>query len=97
MAKEECAEPWNKAGSSSAVRNRKTCPTSEKTVRDLSKDIDARPHQGDARSNGTSAGVAPTGDTTHHEPPSRVLLLMLLVGLSFSTRLLKISEPPHVW
>lgn len=96
MAKEECAEPWNETGSSSAVRNRKICPVPEKTpAARLSQDKEARPHQDDARSNGTSAADAPKGDAGH-EPPSRVLL-MLLVGLSFSTRLYKISEPPHVW
>lgn len=93
MAKEE---PWNETGCGSALRNRKICTTSEETpTAHLSKDKDARPFKDDARSsNGTSAGAAPKGDASH-EPPSRVLL-MLLVGLSFSTRLHKISEPPHV-
>lgn len=94
MAKEE---PFNETGGGSAFRNRKICTTSEMTTTaPLSKDKDARSFKDDARSsNGTSAGAAPKGDASH-EPPSRGLL-MLLVGLSFSTRLYKISEPPHVW
>lgn len=88
MAKEGRAEPWNTTGSSSAVRNRKTWPTLEKTPE--AEDEDASPLHG-----GTSVGVAPKGDT-RHEAPGKVPL-MLLVGLCFSTRLYKISEPPHVW
>lgn len=102
MAKEECVEPWNKSGGGSAVRHRKICPTSEKTpAAHLSGGKDARSLKEDARSsNGTSAGAAPKGAAIHG-PPGRVLLmlllLMLLAGLSFSTRLYKISQPPHVW
>lgn len=98
MAKEECIEQWNKTGTSSTVRNRKTClDTSGKTPSTHPpKDKNIHSFKADARSsNGTSARVSPKGDACD-ERPSWVLL-MLLVGLSFSTRLYKISEPPHVW
>lgn len=97
MAKEECIEQWNKTGASSTVRNRKTCPISEKTPSaHPPKDKNIHSFNADDRSsNGTSARGSPKGDSSH-ERPSWVLL-MLLVGLSFSTRLYKISEPPHVW
>uniref|UniRef100_A0A8C9XHF3 Protein O-mannosyl-transferase 2 n=1 Tax=Sander lucioperca TaxID=283035 RepID=A0A8C9XHF3_SANLU len=45
-------------------------------------------------SNGTSAQLL-AREKFSKDPPTRVLL-MLVVGLSFSTRLYKITEPPHV-
>ncbi len=101
MAKEECTTQWNKTGGTSALRNRKTFPTSENTPSSpLSKDADSQTagllSEGDTQSsNGTSAQFSARGKVSN-EPASRVLL-MLVVGLSFSTRLYKITEPPHVW
>lgn len=101
MAKEECIEQWNKTGGISTLRNRKIFPISEKTPSTpLSKDtnIHTAGHlsKDDTQpSNGTPAQFSPRGDVSY-EPPSRVLL-MLVVGMSFSTRLYKIAEPPHVW
>lgn len=105
MAKEECITQWNKTGDTSTLRNRKTFPLSEKTFQTpstaVSKDKNSRTggqlSEDDTQSsNGTSAQFSVRGSLSTNEPPSRVLL-MLVVGLSFSTRLYKITEPPHVW
>uniref|UniRef100_A0A4W6ERM6 Protein O-mannosyl-transferase 2 n=1 Tax=Lates calcarifer TaxID=8187 RepID=A0A4W6ERM6_LATCA len=104
MAKEECITQWNKTGDTSTLRNRKTFPLSEKTFQTpstaVSKDKNSRTggqsSEDDTQSsNGTSAQFSVRGSLGTNEPPSRVLL-MLVVGLSFSTRLYKITEPPHV-
>lgn len=102
MAKEECISQRNKtAGDTSALRNRKVFPSSEKTPSSpLSKGTHSQTaghhSEDDAQSsNGTSAQCSTRGNNSE-EPPSRVLL-MLAVGLSFSTRLYKIADPPHVW
>uniref|UniRef100_A0A8D3D3D7 Protein O-mannosyl-transferase 2 n=1 Tax=Scophthalmus maximus TaxID=52904 RepID=A0A8D3D3D7_SCOMX len=47
-------------------------------------------------SNGTSAQFSSRGRSSHAPPGGGVPLLMLVAGLSFSTRLHKITEPPHV-
>uniref|UniRef100_A0A671YU75 Protein O-mannosyl-transferase 2 n=1 Tax=Sparus aurata TaxID=8175 RepID=A0A671YU75_SPAAU len=101
MAKEECISQRNKtAGDTSALRNRKVFPSSEKTPSSpLSKGTHSQTaghhSEDDAQSsNGTSAQCSTRGNNSE-EPPSRVLL-MLVVGLSFSTRLYKIADPPHV-
>lgn len=97
MAKEECIEQWNKTGGISTLRNRKICPTSEKTPSaPLSKDTNihatGRLSKDDTQpSNGTPAQFSSRVDVSNE------LLLMLVVGMSFSTRLYKIAEPPHVW
>lgn len=100
MAKEECIAQWNKTGDTSTLRNRRLFPTSEKTPSiTLSKDKHSQTaghlSEDDTQSsNGTSAQL-PTREDVRRDPPSRVLLMMV-VGLSFSTRLYKITEPPHV-
>lgn len=97
MAKEECIEQWNKTGGISTLRNRKIFPTSEKTPSaPLSKDTNihatGRLSKDDTQpSNGTPAQFSSRVDVSNE------LLLMLVVGMSFSTRLYKIAEPPHVW
>lgn len=106
MAKEECITQCNKTGDTSTLRNRKVCPTPEKTSQAPSSRLSRdKPSQsaghhlsgGDTQSsNGTSARC-PAKEHGNNEAPSRVLLMMLVVGLSFSTRLYKITEPPHVW
>lgn len=104
MAKEECATQRNKTGDASTLRNRRTFQPSEKIYQTpstpVSKDKNCQTaghlSEDDTRSsNGTSAQFSAT-ERFSNEPPSRVLLV-LVVGLSFSTRLYKIMEPPHVW
>uniref|UniRef100_A0A4W6EX21 Protein O-mannosyl-transferase 2 n=1 Tax=Lates calcarifer TaxID=8187 RepID=A0A4W6EX21_LATCA len=101
---QQCITQWNKTGDTSTLRNRKTFPLSEKTFQTpstaVSKDKNSRTggqsSEDDTQSsNGTSAQFSVRGSLGTNEPPSRVLL-MLVVGLSFSTRLYKITEPPHV-
>uniref|UniRef100_A0A8C9XEG7 Protein O-mannosyl-transferase 2 n=1 Tax=Sander lucioperca TaxID=283035 RepID=A0A8C9XEG7_SANLU len=98
MAKEECITQWNKTGDTSTLRNRKIFPTSEKTLQTpstlLSKDKNSQNAGHTQCSNGTSAQLL-AREKFSKDPPTRVLL-MLVVGLSFSTRLYKITEPPHV-
>uniref|UniRef100_A0A669CN42 Protein O-mannosyl-transferase 2 n=1 Tax=Oreochromis niloticus TaxID=8128 RepID=A0A669CN42_ORENI len=97
MAKAECTPKWNTL----ALRNRKTCPTPEKsfqtTFTPVSKDKNSQTAGllagGDTQSsNGPSGQFVARGSI---ESPSKVLL-MLVAGLSFSTRLYKLTEPPHV-
>uniref|UniRef100_A0A3Q3W0E8 Protein O-mannosyl-transferase 2 n=1 Tax=Mola mola TaxID=94237 RepID=A0A3Q3W0E8_MOLML len=86
MAKEECFEQWSKTGDVSTLRKRNVCPPSERTpITPQSEDKNPRTTSKDdpMSSNGTCVSA---------EPVSRLLLL----GLSFSTRLYKITEPPHV-
>uniref|UniRef100_A0A3Q0RGF7 Protein O-mannosyl-transferase 2 n=1 Tax=Amphilophus citrinellus TaxID=61819 RepID=A0A3Q0RGF7_AMPCI len=101
MAKVECTPNWKKTGDTSSLRNRKTCLTAEKSfqtpVTPVSKDKDSQTPgclTGDdtQSSNGPSAQFVARGNI---ESPSKVLLI-LVTGLSFSTRLYKITEPPHV-
>ncbi|KAG7237260.1 hypothetical protein INR49_032593 [Caranx melampygus] len=104
MAKDECSTQRNKPGDTSALRNRKSF-SSEKilqsTCTPVSKDKNCqtaglKPVDDIQSSNGTSAQF-PTRGGFSKEPSSNVPLLMLVVGLSLSTRLYKITEPPHVW
>lgn len=89
MAKEECNQEWSKTGHNSTIRNRKRVPTSkDKIPRHFSED--------DTQSaNGTSAQQFAKGGAS--DGPSEVALQMLVIGLSFSTRFYKITQPPHVW
>ncbi|XP_034077787.1 protein O-mannosyl-transferase 2 [Gymnodraco acuticeps] len=101
MAKEECITQWNKTGDTSTLRNRKICLTSEKTLQapstSLSKDKHSHTagHLSEDDTQSSNGAQFSTRGNLSKDPPSRVLL-MLLVGLSFSTRLYKITEPPHV-
>lgn len=103
MAKEECAPQRNKSGDTSTLRNRRTVQPSEKLYQTLStpasKDNICRTAGSvagdDSRSSNGTSELSSRGRLSD-ESPSRVLL-MLVVGLSFSTRLYKITEPPHVW
>uniref|UniRef100_A0A3Q1H5A0 Protein O-mannosyl-transferase 2 n=1 Tax=Anabas testudineus TaxID=64144 RepID=A0A3Q1H5A0_ANATE len=102
MAKEECAPQRNKSGDTSTLRNRRTVQPSEKIYQTLStpasKDNTCRTAGSvagdDSRSSNGTSELSSRGRLSD-ESPSRVLL-MLVVGLSFSTRLYKITEPPHV-
>lgn len=104
MAKEEYTTQRNTPGHSATLRNRKNLQSPEKTHQTLStpvsedKDCQSAGHlsQDDAHSsNGTSAQPSARGRVRSESPGG--VLLMLVVGLSFSTRLYKIAEPPHVW
>ncbi|XP_042074178.1 protein O-mannosyl-transferase 2 isoform X3 [Haplochromis burtoni] len=97
MAKAECTPKWNTL----ALRNRKTCPTPEKsfqtTFTPVSKDKNSQT-AGHLAGGDTQSSNGPSGQFLARESiesPSKVLL-MLVAGLSFSTRLYKITEPPHV-
>ncbi|CAM9232282.1 unnamed protein product [Lampetra planeri] len=95
MAKEECS-------TRAKIRNRKTCPTSGKTLTLHTapcpplKDKDTQ-HADSQSSNGTWSGGTDRGRMSTGEQRSRRMMLLMLLGLSFSTRLYKITEPPHVW
>lgn len=100
MASEECVTQWNKTGDIPALRNRKNIPPSQNLCTTLSKDKSSQTcgHLSDDEthsSNGTSSKFKARRQLKD-ESSSRVFL-MLVVGLSFSTRLYKITEPPHVW
>ncbi|KAI4803878.1 hypothetical protein KUCAC02_025525 [Chaenocephalus aceratus] len=98
MAKEECITQWNKTGDTSTLRNRKICLTSEKTLQapstSLSKDKHSHTagHLSEDDTQSSNGAQFSTRGNLGKDPPSRVLL-MLLVGLSFSTRLYKITAP----
>lgn len=89
MAKEEYTQQWSNTGENSTLRNRKRVPNSTvKSTRHLSID--------ETRSfNGTSVQQFSKGEITYGL--LEVVLQMLLMGLSFSTRFYRITEPPHVW
>ncbi|XP_029688613.1 protein O-mannosyl-transferase 2 isoform X2 [Takifugu rubripes] len=88
MAKEESTQQWSKTGDNSTIRNRKRVPTSkDKITRHLSNDDTPS-------SNGTSAQQFSKGEAS--DGPSEVVLQMLVMGLSLSTRFYKITQPPHV-
>lgn len=98
MAKAECTPKWNTL----ALRNRKTCPTPEKsfqtTFTPVSKDKNSQT-AGHLAGGDTQSSNGPSGQFLARESiesPSKVLL-MLVAGLSFSTRLYMLTEPPHVW
>ncbi|XP_008282287.1 protein O-mannosyl-transferase 2 [Stegastes partitus] len=101
MAKEECVSQRNKTGDSSLLRNRKHIPTSEKTFQtpfpSAPKGKSSQPagHSSEDDSQSSNGSSAQLSTRRHDESPVRVLLV-LVVGLSFSTRLYKITEPPHV-
>uniref|UniRef100_A0A665W3Y6 Protein O-mannosyl-transferase 2 n=1 Tax=Echeneis naucrates TaxID=173247 RepID=A0A665W3Y6_ECHNA len=91
MAKGESITQWNKSGDTSTLRNRKSFPTSAPNT-PVSKGQSC-PTGNDAQSsNGTSAQFSSRLSDRH----MCTVLLVLVVGLSFSTRLYKITEPPHV-
>uniref|UniRef100_A0A8C2ZVK7 Protein O-mannosyl-transferase 2 n=1 Tax=Cyclopterus lumpus TaxID=8103 RepID=A0A8C2ZVK7_CYCLU len=97
MAKEECITQLNTAGDTSTLRHRRTVPTSSETLQTLSEDRRSQTAELDdtQSSNGTSAHFSPGGHFSQDPQSSRVVL-MLVAGLCFATRLYKITEPPHV-
>ncbi|XP_040054811.2 protein O-mannosyl-transferase 2 isoform X2 [Gasterosteus aculeatus] len=97
MAKKECITQLSTTGATSTLRNRKTFPTSVKVPRAPPKDRSGPPAahlpEGDHRSVDGASARPPAGGDASKGPSG---LLMLVVVLSFSTRLYKITEPPHV-
>ncbi|XP_047201207.1 protein O-mannosyl-transferase 2 isoform X1 [Girardinichthys multiradiatus] len=93
MAKEECNSQWHKARDPFAVRNRKVFPSPEQTHKSLITP-ESKNKQGDNTfpSNGSSADFP----ARRRVDSSNTLLLIVVTGLSFATRLYKITEPPHV-
>uniref|UniRef100_A0A8C2ZT23 Protein O-mannosyl-transferase 2 n=1 Tax=Cyclopterus lumpus TaxID=8103 RepID=A0A8C2ZT23_CYCLU len=81
----------------STLRHRRTVPTSSETLQTLSEDRRSQTAELDdtQSSNGTSAHFSPGGHFSQDPQSSRVVL-MLVAGLCFATRLYKITEPPHV-
>lgn len=109
MAKEECIPPWNSTKDTATLRNRRSCLNSEK---EQSSQIPSTPQvrgdkdtkdvghlsEGETQSsNGTSVPWSDRGTCPPHNETQSTVLLLLVVVLSFSTRLYKIMEPPHVW
>ncbi|XP_076017881.1 protein O-mannosyl-transferase 2 isoform X2 [Genypterus blacodes] len=105
MAKEECITQCSQAVDTLTLRNRKTtCVSSDiqKTSQTLSVPLpeDTQCTAGhlseddDTHSDGSSAQWTDS-DNPSEESQSSVLLL-LVAGLSFSTRLYRIMDPPHV-
>ncbi|XP_062325930.1 protein O-mannosyl-transferase 2 [Osmerus eperlanus] len=108
MAKEECVAQSNRSEESSTLRHRranlKTETQNSRTLshNEMSKpnvedsDDDTDPQDDSQSANGTSrqsfnSEIYPPYTETHSTVPLLVVLL-----LSFSTRLYKITEPPHV-
>lgn len=89
MAKAECVQEGSKKGEKSGIRSRRGAASSkDQSTRRLSKDdVQA--------SNGTSAEQFSKGEPS--DGASEIVLQMLVMGLSFSTRFYKIAEPAHVW
>lgn len=94
MAKEECLSQWSKGRDTSTVRNRKAFPSPEQTYQSPITPV-SKNKQGDGNpfSNGSSSDLSARSSV---DSPGK-LLLIVLTGLSFATRLYKITEPPHVW
>ncbi|XP_037550439.1 protein O-mannosyl-transferase 2 [Nematolebias whitei] len=101
MAKEECIFQWDKSRDTSTLRNRNICPPAKQkySVSPVSKDKTSptagRLLEDDTQSwNGSASSSSPRA-RGRDDSPAKVGL-MLVVGLSFATRLYKIAEPPHV-
>uniref|UniRef100_A0A8C2ZVE4 Protein O-mannosyl-transferase 2 n=1 Tax=Cyclopterus lumpus TaxID=8103 RepID=A0A8C2ZVE4_CYCLU len=90
-------DPKNSYRDTSTLRHRRTVPTSSETLQTLSEDRRSQTAELDdtQSSNGTSAHFSPGGHFSQDPQSSRVVL-MLVAGLCFATRLYKITEPPHV-
>lgn len=83
----------------STLRNRRTGPTSSREALQALEDSQAAglsPEDDTQSSNGTSHHLSAGGHVSR-DPQSGGVVLMLVAGLSFATRLYRITEPPHVW
>ncbi|XP_062253839.1 protein O-mannosyl-transferase 2-like [Platichthys flesus] len=98
MATGECVSQLKQTGNTSTLRNRRTVVSSGSVTEDSPRHSAGPSSGGDTHSsNGTSARLSPRGGPGDGAAGRQLLLLLLLVGgLSFSTRLYNISEPPHV-
>lgn len=95
MAKEEDISKWDKTEDPSSLRHRKICPSSGETQKSQTTSVSKdRDNKTDTQS---SNGSFATLSTSRSHESQNKLLLFLVVGLSFSTRLYNITEPPHVW
>ncbi|XP_056282897.1 protein O-mannosyl-transferase 2 isoform X2 [Pseudoliparis swirei] len=82
----------------STLRNRRTGPTSSREALQALEDSQAAglsPEDDTQSSNGTSHHLSAGGHVSR-DPQSGGVVLMLVAGLSFATRLYRITEPPHV-
>ncbi|KAM4625952.1 protein O-mannosyl-transferase 2 isoform 2-T2 [Polymixia lowei] len=107
MAKEECITQWNSTEGNSVLRNRKACVNSEKKQSfqispiSLPKDENTKTaghsSEGESQSsNGTSAHWSDREIYPPNNESQSTVALVLVAVLSFSSRLYKIMEPPHV-
>lgn len=102
MAKQEWSFQESKPRDTSTLRNRKVCPSTEQTDPDpvtpaskgKTSQTDGHLLEDDTKSSNVSAAHLSTRGRDVF--PTKVGL-MLVVGLSFATRLYKISDPPHIW
>ncbi|XP_032403391.1 protein O-mannosyl-transferase 2 isoform X2 [Xiphophorus hellerii] len=92
MEKEECISQWHKTRDSSTLRNRKVFPSPEQTHQSPITPESKIKQDDTPCSNGSSGDFSarPSVDSPNQ------LLLIVVTGLSFATRLYKITEPPHV-
>ncbi|XP_034015477.1 protein O-mannosyl-transferase 2 [Thalassophryne amazonica] len=92
MAKMECVGQWNKTDITSTLRKRTNIPHSEKDQTSSKPSEKEKSSQAALSSNGTSSEGLGRGNY----PDNKGKVLLLLVGISLSTRLYKIMDPPHV-
>uniref|UniRef100_A0A3B5M2U2 Protein O-mannosyl-transferase 2 n=1 Tax=Xiphophorus couchianus TaxID=32473 RepID=A0A3B5M2U2_9TELE len=92
MEKEECISQWHKTRDSSTLRNRKVFPSPEQTHQSPITPESKIKQDDSPCSNGSSGDFSARASV---DSPNQ-LLLIVVTGLSFATRLYKITEPPHV-
>lgn len=93
MEKEECISQCHKTRDSSTLRNRKVFPSPEQTHQSPITPESKIKQDDTSCSNGSSGDYSARASV---DSPNQ-LLLIVVTGLSFATRLYKITEPPHVW
>uniref|UniRef100_A0A3B3UDW9 Protein O-mannosyl-transferase 2 n=1 Tax=Poecilia latipinna TaxID=48699 RepID=A0A3B3UDW9_9TELE len=89
---EECISQWHKTRDSSTVRNRKVFPSPAQTHQSPITPESKIKRDDTPCSNGSSGDFSARASV---DSPNQ-LLLIVVTGLSFATRLYKITEPPHV-
>ncbi|PWA16458.1 hypothetical protein CCH79_00004545, partial [Gambusia affinis] len=92
MEKEECISQCHKTRDSSTLRNRKVFPSPEQTHQSPITPESKIKQDDTPCSNGSSGDYSARASV---DSPNQ-LLLIVVTGLSFATRLYKITEPPHV-
>ncbi|TNN61018.1 Protein O-mannosyl-transferase 2 [Liparis tanakae] len=99
MAKEECMTHSTTTRDTSTLRHRRPVPTSSRGSLQAPEDSPAAglsPEDDTQSSNGTSHHLSAGGHDSRDPQSGGVVVLMLVAGLSFATRLYRITEPPHV-